>query len=782
MPRLSVYCCPMQATAAGVRVASRGECPGAGPGVEVAPGKVLVRLRSKQLPRGEVMIRLLPEDETVFCDAGTPTLRFGRAIRTSETESTVAMLDELALLLKHPDHCRWLATTAHASGPETHEPRRIGPLIIPGTPEGNARSRPVLPAANGRSVVHITGAEAVPGDQLQLVWDFGGGAEEKVVTRVHAGGWLETPCLRGGRIVETAGEIGSEDRRFLVRGHGLWTICSASDHVPYAVGDWVFFSLVNSACTRGQWWERYMTLDLRDLSGGSQTLPEEQPRPALEAGMAPQGLILPLECGGFSAQSPAFEPYAPPVVSGSRMGDILDLCLRRGTVIEVRSDGTLAVELPWGRENGLPAHYHCPGAATIAGGHTAFQPEDEVLVVSTRGRELAHAVIGFADKRPRPCAEYLVIATGIPEHNGRQFYLVWDALLGGPAEDLPDGHGGLLSPLVFPCTREVIQHWLDQSRAVPVADQMPGLLDAERLGFVDSVNGRYDDRPSPARQCAGLSCNPPGGCLELPFTVGGDVLGGHCGACQDEDRQPNAYAGQDVATLTRETSHSRVEEEDHVYDYRAWREEHPYLQCERRAAGPHPATSLRCVWGGFEAAVQVSRRYDAWREVRFATDYSENSVIFEEAVTDRIVFPGIAHRSSFEWTDVTRSSRPAASVPGGGSGAREWVWNDRTVTVNGFGLRTQRSWLFAYVLVSRRWQIAPYAGTGKVPAPGFDISVAAGAGSVLEHPLGGSPFALPTDATLEAALAALVQAAFDDADFSQGIIHSENAFVWEVRV
>ncbi len=781
MPQLSIFCCPLHGATSGLRVHSRGECLEPGPGLETSGAQVFVHLQAARSSRGKVEVRLLPEYENEYCDAGTPSLRFGRAVRRSPTGVEEAMLDDLALILKHPKHCRWLATTAQAHGPQTGEPRRIGPIVVPEVPGGNARSRPVLPAANGRSMVFVETPQAVPGDLLSLVWDFAGPGV--AVSRVHAGGWMETPCLRGGRVVETAGEEGEEDRRLLVQGHGGWAVCAASDHVPYQVGDWVFYSHVGSLCRRCEWWESYMTVDVNTASGGSHTRPDEEPRPVLEAGMTPQAVILPLVCGGFASESPVFEPYAPPAVRRGELGDLLDFCLRRGVVIEAQANGTLDVEMEWGREGNLPVHYHCPNAVSVAGGHTAFQPDDAVLVVSTRGLQLAHAVLGFADKRPRPCAEYILIAVGIPEHGGREFCLVWDAQTGRPAQDLPDGHGGTLSPDVFPCTRDVLQPWLDQSRPVPIQDQMHNLLGAERLGFRDTVSERIDCRPSPGRQCEPLTCDPPGECPTYPAALDGEPLGVRCGVCLVEDARANAHAGQDIASHRREITHVFADEEGHLHDVRLWREEHPFLCCERQAAAPHPATSLRCVWGDFTDVLQVSREYTAWREVWFVTDLTENTMEFSETVTDRIAFPGIFHRSAFAWTDVSHARRPVVQDSGQHSDStREWIWNDRTVVVNGFGLRTHRSWLFAYAVVTRCWWLEPYVTEGvKHLHPGFDIVVAAGSGSTLEYPLSDSPFTLPTDTSLEAALTALLQAAFDDATFTASSIHSEFAFSWEVR-
>lgn len=61
------------------------------------------------------------------------------------------------------------------------------------------------------------------------------------------------------------------------------------------------------------------------------------------------------------------------------------------------------------------------------------------------------------------------------------------------------------------------------------------------------------------------------------------------------------------------------------------------------------------------------------------------------------------------------------------------------------------------------------------------MTVAAGVGQVLDHPLEQSPFTLPEHAGLESALESLLQAVFNDVDFSAST-HSENLFTWEVRV
>ncbi len=779
MPRLIAYACPVEGGTAGTSMSSddpRLEPPG----IEINGQDCTVRLQPMTFPARRVFARLLPEGATIYCDVGPPSLRFGRAIESTGNEAKTALLDELAMLLRHPDHCHWKQATVLASGAGQEPVRQIGPRVTPESPGGNARHRPVLPGARSSTVARLTAPEAVPGDLLALDWVFDGG--NGPVHTTHAGGYMATPCLRGGRVVEVAGQAAEEDRRYLVEGHGGWAVCSASDHVPYAVGDWVYYSYVDPQCISGRWWDTYSLLDITLQTGGGHALPEPTPRPALTAGQPPQAVILPLLCGAYQAASPAFEAYPMPQVTPHPMGDLLDFCLRIALVIESDDQGRLSLEMPWGRVDQVPVHYHCPDATGTAGGQSAFQAQDAVLVVSTREQERVHAVIGFADKLPRPCKEYVVVATKLPETEARTFYIVWDVTAGTLAEDLPvsaNPEDGMVDPASFPCERSVIAYWLDsRSRPVPPVDTMGNLVEAPRIGFMDTVDSRLDDTPHPGRFGADLDCTLHINCPEFASLE----LGGKCGECMEQRTQPNPYSGEDTSIFKKEVNASfdAQTQVQSVYEQHIWEAQHPFLQCQRQAEGPHPAYSLRCHWGSFQDVIQVSRHYKANKYIRFNSDQVDNQVYFEELVRDRIAFPGVPHRPEFTWLDLSYASRPVTDPDG--ILPKSWIWRDRDVTVGGFGVRSQRSWLFAYVCMARRWHIEPFTDPGaKIREPGFDVSIAAGAGSTQDAPVEASPFNLPTHAGLEAALQDLVEAAFAEGDFSNRT-HSENLFSWEVRV
>lgn len=667
------------------------------PALELQGERCTYRLKKAGTPGQFAWVRLLPNGATIYCDVGPPRLRFGRVIERTGVQESGELLDELGLLVRHPKHCHWRQTAILAQGAGSEPVRRVGGRYYPHIGKGDARVRPAMPGAGATALSCMTAAEVVPGDLLSLEWTFWDGQEAKPMA--HPGGYFETPCLRGGRVVETAGEPGEEDRRYLVEGHGLLVVAAASDHVPYALGDWVYYSLVSHQCLSCRWFDSYMTLNSTDSTGGSQMLPEPEPRPPFSAGQPPQAVILPLVCGGMQAETPAFQAYAMPEVTPYPMGDVLDFCLRKALLIEVDGNGEASLELPWGRVDGVPVHYHCPDAADVAGGHGAFQPDDEVLVVSSREQQVAHAVIGFADKIPRPCKEYIVISTGLPHMGGREFYLVWDVTTGELARDIPDGAGGLLDPSNFPCERAMLEPWFEASRIIEPYDEMSNLLEAQRIGFLDTVNARLDDQPHPQRYGAAMHCTLSEPCPSFGWLGLGEL----CGECEETSETANAHQGMDTGRFTKlvEASFDEVSEVSEVFERRTWRDEHPYIRCVRDVAGPHPPSSCLCQWGSFSAELQASRIYQATQDIWFDSDLVQDLMIFEERVTDRVAFPGIPHRASLEWTDVTTSSRPVVNP----DGPRSWRWEDRAVTLGGFGLRTQRSWCFAYVCITRPWHM-----------------------------------------------------------------------------
>ncbi|AGW14153.1 hypothetical protein [Megalodesulfovibrio gigas] len=718
-----------------------------------------------------VTVATRPRQATQYCDLADPRLTVGQAAQAVYGSDDIAPLPYAVVQFNNPDDCRWRGSRAIKHGYDA----AAGPLGIqvgvssqPSMQGGDAESEQLIPGAGALIRSDLQNVCVAPGEWIEPAMTMFDGIEYAMHT--GEGTHFATACLAGGRVLDVLGKHGSQDVQYLVAVIGpagailQKCMCTPSDYAEWAIGDWVIVAIGLDDCD-----DQAMTpVDIYNDGTGSTT------RVDLTG-----GIILPLAAGAYIAESTPYQPWPVPRVTRHPMGDVLALCLRTGTIAAVNRNGTMDIEMPWGMAYDVPAHYHCPEAATVAGGHTAFQPGDAVIVASTRAQEVAHVVFGFADGAPRPCSEYIVISTGIPNHGGREFYLVWDAVAGRPAADLPDGNGGVLPPSVFPCTRDVILPWLEQSRSVSVEDQMDNLHAAERLGWQETASGRVDAWPSAGRMCADLACDPPHECPWYNAYVDGERLGGHCGYCHDEIQQPNAVSGYDTASMDRQVTHQFINEEGHIHVLQYWHEEHPFIQNERESSLSRPPYSVRCVWAEFESVIQASRTYSARREVFFATDLSDNLVLFEEEITDRVTFPGVGFRPDCEWTEKTTVRKPAA--PQGDEDVREWTWNDRTVTVNGFGLRTHRSWLFAYVMVSRRWWVEPYVNSeAKHVHPGFDIVVAAGSGSVLDDPLTVSPFSLPTDAALEMALTALVQAAFDDAEFTTAI-HTENAFRWEVR-
>lgn len=781
----------------------------------------------------EVTIRLMQDvapPRSVYCAEEDPGMEAGRE-RVEELYGDESLRDYYAIRWTNPEHCHWQHTVIEAQGAAGDgDIARPVAVSMPGVPSGDMDADNIIPGAGEEQLIRLTDIRVVPGEYLSPETRYLSAAGLHLARGV--GVTMQTPCLCGGRVKSVSeDDAGRPLYTVGVVGPGgalrAEAVLYSSDWVSYRVGDWVYVLLPSSDCLAcdldpdhdataitthetgadeggadeqetdekgfrvvqfadggAKAPEDYQ--DVRDTYADRSSRTPERGPDAVIAG----GIIVPLLCGRYKSESPSFDPWE---VSTSDLIEMLDFCVRKGVVIEVLPGGWLDVEMPEGRVT-LQAHYHCPGSTSTSGGFRAFRENDEVLVIGDRKTRSTLAVLSHADGVPRPCTEYLVVSTGLTAKGGRTFFTVFDLLAGAEAADIPDGEGGFVS---FPCQAEALSWWLAHSQTVDIIDEMDNLNGAERLGSIDTAGVRWDNRP-PADSIVGeLECILPNACDTIPivYPVGDETtLGGACGACSAVDSVDNPHAGTDSATYgTDRAVAERVVGEDTELDYAettTWSQSVPWVRTPSDSGTPPRPSSIRCVWGDFEHALQVEQDYSGELFRELSTDGNTNLSLFSETVEYAVRLP-TGHTISYS-DDTTACRRVTSDHPitGGSCGdAGLWTWRDRYLVLAGFGVRTSFSAAEVYAAVTRAWHRLPYTdATGAYVDGDFQFDVRCGADYSPQNEAM-SPFSLPASVGLRSAIEALLQAAFNDVDWpadgervtSSNDLIADVAFSWEVR-
>lgn len=389
--------------------------------IEREGNQVTIRVKTGQETkpaRHAATIRVTPDNPEchTYSRLPDPGLIIAQAARkTVDDDAPLEALPYILMRSQIPEHCHWRLSRAYKHGFDASVGALgtgVGAIAMAKAGDGNAATLPVLPWEGAFQETHMRQIEIAPGEWVEPGYQMSDDAE--IVMHRGRGQPFATASLSGGRVLAVVGDYGTEDIHYMVGMVGksgeivAQSQCTPSDHVEYQIGDWVFVAL-GAGCEQP-------AMPLLDVDGQ-----------AIEGGgLAPSlqgGVILPLVCGNFKAQGPNFQALPLPGETSYPAGDLLAFCLLIGTIIEVyHPEGVVDVEMPWGRVDSVPVHYHCPQATGTAGGHGAFQADDEVLVVSSREAQAAHAVVGFSDGMPRLCKEYVVISMGLGHMGGASYY------------------------------------------------------------------------------------------------------------------------------------------------------------------------------------------------------------------------------------------------------------------------------------------------------------------------------------------------------------------------
>jgi len=329
--------------------------------------------------------------------------------------------------------------------------------------------------------------QIVPGSKLEIVHYLNCNPPGNIITGDHD--WWRNCCINGGVIMSINGDIDATDMTFTVRVFGTEipdVSVPPSDFVVYGVGDWVILLLIGGACAE------------TDNKGSLETDGDFY-------------MAVPFKVGDFltttSCESIDFDKDDNRSLFGLRA--------LPATIIEMGANDTADVETDrFGRLNGVPIHYHCPGQITVDGGSAGFAEEDEVVLAIADVAHDAHVpgpdqppqlrwIIGHLDGIRRTCVPDYWMFELTP-----RVVLVYDLNANKIATDIPDGYGGFLH---FPCwsytadiSGFVYDYWLTQTDAVVLSDMFD---DSEVLG----MNGLWDGRETnaseytePTEKCGGV--------------------------------------------------------------------------------------------------------------------------------------------------------------------------------------------------------------------------------------------------------------------------------------
>lgn len=157
----------------------------------------------------------------------------------------VGLLNQkIEITYNNPDHCHWVSTVLWMSGSNKQTQSMYLPLnIIAITSPSGGGACPVSKndvfsggGTNEQELENYT-EDAVPGDSINVSWHFSDTITEEAVSAAHS--YWSTDALTGGLVMAVNGNYGSVDVTYTIKIEGIYTICTSSDFVEYAVGDWV---------------------------------------------------------------------------------------------------------------------------------------------------------------------------------------------------------------------------------------------------------------------------------------------------------------------------------------------------------------------------------------------------------------------------------------------------------------------------------------------------------------------------------------------------------------
>lgn len=337
------------------------------------------RMEVKLMPRGQSMLCRHEGRLTIRRAALAPG---GTAADTTQDnahyDADELILDHLEARVSHPDHCQWERTYLAGSPDGAAPPRRLGyEVYAHDTLSGGINETPKAPED---TIFAISQLAIAPGELAMSMWRTVDG--RGVLDTPAAAAWFRTCCLTGGSLTAVHGVAGQSEVSYTVRCQGVDVPCRATDNTAYVVGEWVCVLDTGASC-------RACDRTVRCRAETAETPPPSA------------GIILPVRILDHTLMGARGE-YALEFQSED-LSRLLGLCLETGQVLAVDMEMDRADIHVDGADRvpAVPVHYRCTPDGSVAGGSTAFLPEDIVLMLRVN-HTLERVVVGFADG-VRPC-------------------------------------------------------------------------------------------------------------------------------------------------------------------------------------------------------------------------------------------------------------------------------------------------------------------------------------------------------------------------------------------
>lgn len=328
-------------------------------------------------------VKLMPRGQSLLCrHEGRLTIR--RAALAPETTADATqneardnadelILDHLEARVSHPDLCQWERTYLAASPDGAAPSRHLGyEVYAHDTLSGGINE---MPRAPEDTIFAISRLAIAPGELALCMWRTLDG--HGVLDTPAAAAWFRTCCLTGGFVTAVHGMAGDPDVFYAVRCQGVDVPCRATDNTAYAVGEWVCVLDTGPSC-------RACDRTVRCQAETGETAPPSA------------GIILPIRILDHAIAGARGE-YALDLQSGD-LPRLLGLCLETGQVLALDTETDRAdIHMDGSdRISAVRVHYRCAPDGGVAGGSSAFLPEDSVLMLRVK-HTLERVVVGFAD-------------------------------------------------------------------------------------------------------------------------------------------------------------------------------------------------------------------------------------------------------------------------------------------------------------------------------------------------------------------------------------------------
>ena len=151
---------------------------------------------------------------------------------------------------------------------------------------------------------------------------------------------------------------------------------------------------------------------------------------------------------------------------GDDVKGVLNTVVILGTITAINGANDTADVLTseYGLLQNVPIFFHCEGSTTTEGGASAFEKDDEVIMVAKGAAGLvvtpSFKIVAHSDTKKKCIGEIIEIRTY--DFDSHEYYgFLWDVKKGGYATNVTDGSG---NPVTFPCRTSLYSDWLTNNK------------------------------------------------------------------------------------------------------------------------------------------------------------------------------------------------------------------------------------------------------------------------------------------------------------------------------